>query len=151
MVIYISETSCENRQPTFQSEDENYDILAIDCISKQENNDVDDRIRTCHPPNYLPVMSCFEPNDVIDDETGGYQILLEDITSLDLYEDYETLYEFPLRNLLNFQNNLNENSFVETLSPFYENEHWLKECEEILSPYSPNKAYFRLVQDLELS
>ena len=96
-------------------------------------------------------MSCFEPNDVIDDETGGYQILLEDITSLDLYEDYQTLYEFPLRNLLNFQNNLNENSFVETFSPFYENEHWLKECEEILSPYSPNKAYFRLVQDLELS
>ena len=118
-----------------------------------ENCEISIEKRTCQPPNYLPVTSCFEPDIVTDDETCGYQNLLEDITSFDLYEDYETLYEIPLRNLLNLKNNLPSDSdgwSRDSFPPFYENKLWLEECEEILSPYSPNKAYFRLVQDLEI-
>ena len=90
------------------------------------------------------MTSCFEPDDVIDNETSGYQNLLEDITSFDLYEDYDTLYHFPLRNL---SQNL---SSVRLVTHFYEDEKWLKESEEIISPYSPNTAYFRLVQELDV-
>ena len=139
-----------NSQTAFQNEQENCDYLTADRILNHENNRESTK-RTLQPPSYLPVTSCFEPNDVIDDETCGYQMLLEDVTSFDLYEDYDVLYEFPLKNLIGLENGLLDSSSSDSFSRFDEDARWLKECEEILLPYSPNKAYFRLVQELEIS
>ena len=101
-------------------------------------------------PNFLPVTSCFEPDDVTLNEANNYQTLLEDITSFDLYEDYETIYSFPLKNLARLKQNYDNDSSNKKFTPFYNQEWWLRECEEILSPYSLKKEYLRLVQDFEI-
>ncbi|CAK8672517.1 uncharacterized protein LOC143464470 [Clavelina lepadiformis] len=95
--------------------------------------------RTKKPPNYLPVRSCFEPDDV----TNGYQTLLHDVTSFDLFEDYDcsytpkSCYQTPRNKEVAMRTSISD-------------EHWSRECQEIISPYSPNKAYFYLVHICEV-
>lgn len=97
--------------------------------------------RTRAPPSFLPVTSCFEEDD--DFESSGYHTLLEDVSSLELYDDYmkNDVYMTPVGG--GKESNRND------VRSRYDDERWLRECEEIISPYSPNKAYFRLVHVLE--
>lgn len=91
--------------------------------------------RALTPPSFLPVTSCFEPDD--DYVATGYQTLLEDISSLDLYEDYAIVNA-------NFYGNPGRIRYA-----LFDDKHWLQEAQAIISPYSPNKAYFCLVHNVD--
>nr|CAB3266048.1 SH3 and PX domain-containing protein 2A-like [Phallusia mammillata] len=101
--------------------------------------------RTRAPPSFLPVTSCFEEDD--DFYATDYDAMLEDVSALELYEDYlKNDAYFSLQGDATGRDDVTGRYDV---SGRYDDERWLRECEEIISPYSPNKAYFRLVHVLE--